>query len=480
MANERPELSARRASITRAWPAAALVLASSLCACGSAPKSEQPTESTPKSHGQAPLATADVTRSVVTTAPSGAAPAAAAPITDVEKALEYDPKDPLGDLESADAIDRLAHGGAREKNAGAKPPAGGCVVVDEGRRVWPAKGPSAIAAVGGGDFVVAGYATRDGREQLFVVRVPPDQLPEPVIALDISPALPRARTAAPGLAVRDVNDISVATIDGAGKLIVRRLRLGRAGHGAPIELATGVDARFAPAVAQYQNRTLVAWTAGTTPMRTLLARVSSDDTVLSTGDLTPPSMGAAAPTFVSGASPPVLVAVDARNGMSPLLRIDFGADAVPQAAQVALPLSIVSAPPQLAAASSSIGTYAAFAGMGSAATSAVGLVAIAPIAGTPSAIVKGTAYGPLYLSAAAAPRALIFAADAPTKPGKEPPHEIHVHVVGMQGPGAATVLHGPGTAEQVAIARDDGGDVGVVFSGDSGVYVARLRCDDGA
>jgi hypothetical protein len=190
-------------------------------------------------------------------------------------------------------------------------------------------------------------------------------------------------------------------------------------------------------------------------------------------------MGAAAPAFVSGASPPVLIAVDARNGMSPLLRVDFGADAVPQAPQVVLPLSIVSTPTQLAAASSSIGTYVAFAGLGTAATSAVGLVAIAPIAGSPAALVKGTAYGPLYLSAVAAPRALIFAADAPTQPGKDPQHEIHVHVVGMQGAGAGAVIRGPGNASHVAIARDDSGDVGVAFSADSGIYVARLHCDDG-
>jgi hypothetical protein len=40
------------------------------------------------------------------------------------------------------------------------------------------------------------------------------------------------------------------------------------------------------------------------------------------------------------------------------------------------------------------------------------------------------------------------------------------------------VLQGHGGAANAAIARDDDGNVGVAFSSDTGVYVARLRCDD--
>ena len=74
-----------------------------------------------------------------------------------------------------------------------------------------------------------------------------------------------------------------------------------------------------------------------------------------------------------------------------------------------------------------------YTGLGSASTSAVGLVSILPVPGTPEALVKGTAYGQLHVSAAAGPRSVLLAADAPTRPGKEPPHEIHVHVVRLEG-----------------------------------------------
>jgi hypothetical protein len=140
---------------------------------------------------------------------------------------------------------------------------------------------------------------------------------------------------------------------------------------------------------------------------------------------------------------------------------------------------MVSSPPRIAAASSSVGTYVAYTGLGSAATSAIGLVAIAPVPGSPQALVKGTGYGPLHVSAAAGARALLFAADAPTQPGKDPKHEIHVHVIGINGPGPAAVVRGPGDASYAALARAEGGSVGLAFTAPAGVYVARLRCDDG-
>jgi hypothetical protein len=132
----------------------------------------------------------------------------------------------------------------------------------------------------------------------------------------------------------------------------------------------------------------------------------------------------------------------------------------------------------LAAAAGSVGTYVAFTGLGSAATSAVGLVALAPITGSPSTMIAGTAYGPLYVAATNAPRALLFAADAPTQPGKDPPHEIRVQAIGITGPGPAAVIKGAGSAAHAGIARTAEGEVGVVFSAESGVYVARLHCDD--
>lgn len=480
----------------RSWLAIVLLLG-----CGSAQKTEQPPE-TAKPIAALPGSSDPAVPATGRTDDGSGAQQAEAVTTaggDVERALAYDPADPLGDLKSADELDKYAQGA---ETSDAKPEQGRCVVVDAGRRVWPAPGPASIASVGHG-FVVAGYAMREGREQLFTVHVPERGLPQPMGAFEIDPPYPRERSAPPGLAARDESDVAVAFADGKGKLSLRRLRVGGGGGGggAPLELAVNVDTRFEPAVTHSPERTLVAWTVGSTPMRAQLAVISGAGEVVARHDLTPASMGASAPSFVSGANPPVLVAIDARAGFSPILRIDIGADGTPHPATVALPVSMVATPPELAAASSSIGTYVAYTGVGSAATSAIGLVAIEPIAGKPEAFVKGTGYGPLHLAAVATPRGVLVAADAPATPepgakGAAPqlaakgamlpgaskigPREIHVRLIGLQGPGPQTVLRGPGGASHAAIARDDAGNVGVAFSSSSGVYVARLRCDDAA
>jgi hypothetical protein len=413
-------------------------------------------------------------------APAGRSAHPAQQDDEVERALAYDPNDPLGELESADALDRMASGNSPSQAAKTpgKPPSNGCVVVEPGQRVWPSPGPAAIATIGE-SFVVAGYAMHDGHEQLFLVRTTLGSKPEPITAFEVAPPSPSVRKAPPALSARDENDVSVAFVDGTNRLWVRRLRLGRAGNGAAIEVASGLDSRFAPTLAHQQDRTLVAWTVGSTPMRTELAALSSEDSILARTDVTPSAMGAAAATFVSGASPPVLIAVDARNGMSPLLRIELDNSGTAKPAEVALPVSMVSSPPRLAAASNASGTYVAYAGLGAAAKSAIGLVSITKPTTTPLTMVPGTAYGPLQLASAAASHAVFFAVDAPIAPGNDPRREIHVHVVSAKGMGAATVIRGPGSAANAAVAHGVGGEIAVAFTSPSGVYVAHLRCDVG-
>jgi hypothetical protein len=399
---------------------------------------------------------------------------AAAPV-DVDSVLAYDPADPLANLEAADALDSAA----APLNSDVKPPLRGCAVVHAGRRVWPTPGPANVVSLGRG-FAVVGYASKDEHDQLFLVHLPASGQPEPITALDIQPPHPQPRVAPPGVSARGENDLMVAFTDGKGELFARRLRIGRGGMGPRVALGKGVDTRFAPAVTHHEDRVLVAWTKGSTPMQTHLAVIDDEGKVGARSDLTPTSMGASAPSFISGASPPSVLTIDARDGVSPIVRTDLGADLKPGEDEVAVVAGMVSSPSELAGASSTMGTWVAYTGLGSAATSAVGLVPIAPVPGSPQALVKGTAYGPLHVAAVAAPRALIFAADAPTEPGKDPPHEIRVHVVDAEGPGDATVLKGPGgRAEHVSIARDDSGMVGVAYSADSGVHVALLRCDDG-
>jgi hypothetical protein len=392
----------------------------------------------------------------------------------VAEALRYDPADPLANLESADVLDRAL----RTKNKpAAKVPARGCATTEDPRAVWSEPGVATVAA-NGGDFIVAGYAARGGEERLFVVRVAASGKLEPVATEKLAVPHPGKRVAGPGLAADPAQGVTVAFTDGAGKLQMQQLR-GSRGAGATRTLGSGVDTRFEPAVAYARRGALIAYTLGSTPMRSMLVRLDPQGQAISTHDITPAAMGAAAPAFVVGASPLMLVTADARSGMSPIARVALDSEGNPGTPEVAVPVGMMSQPPELAAAQSGAGTFIGYTGVGSAATSAVGMVKVLPKVGAPEPLVKGTAYGALHIDAAASSGAVYFAADAPVTVGKEPKHEIRI--VRVDGQGAGPVLQiaaSAGDATHAAIARGDDGTLAVVFSAQDGVYLARVRCAD--
>jgi hypothetical protein len=409
-------------------------------------------------------------------APTRAAPAATPSNAriDVNEALRYDPNDPLGNLEAADVLDRgAAHGGSAKLVV----PARGCAVAEEPRRVWPKPGLASVAAFGGG-FVLAGYTQGNAGEQVFVVYVTGKGKLEPVATLPLATPYPGERLAAPGLAADAAQGVSVAYADGSGTLFEQNLRVGAAyGGGAPLTVAHGVDTRFEPAVGFGKRGTLIAYTVGSTPMHTMLVRLDPKGDVMGTHDVTPAAMGAAAPAFVNGAFPLWLVTADPRNGLSPIARTPLDAEGKPGPAEVAAPVGMMSTPPELAAAQADFGAFVVYTGLGSAATSAVGLVRVAPKAESPEAFVKGTAYGTLHAAAIGSKHAVLIAADAPLGAGKKPLHEIHVAMLDAKGQGPILHVTSPtGDATHAAIAQNDQAGVAITFSAADGVYLARLSC----
>jgi hypothetical protein len=118
-----------------------------------------------------------------------------------------------------------------------------------------------------------------------------------------------------------------------------------------------------------------------------------------------------------------------------------------------------------------------YAGNGSAATSAVGLLRIGPKAGSPEAFVKGTAYGTLYSAAVSLPGAILVAADVPLAPGKQPKHAVQLALVDDKGPGPVLRVTSPsGDATHVSLARGTSDEVGFSFSAPDGVYLGTVRC----
>ena len=362
-------------------------------------------------------------------------------------------------------------------------PRRGCVSLTElPVKVWAEPGPSTIAAHAGA-FVVAGYAPREGGgEDLWLVTLSPSSPPRPLRRLPVEPRASAGRIAPPALASDGTGHLLVAGIDGRGR--VRAADIATNDPLAEVALGTvaeGADQRFAPAAAALARHRLIAWTDGTgTPMRVRLAMLGLDGTVTARHDVTPQSMGASAPAFAAGVSPPALYFVDARAGVSPIVRVEITADGAPREAAVARPVGTVTTPPRLAVARAGNRTFAGYTAVGNAAATAVGYVPLESDDSSPAAIVPGTGYGELHVSAAPGPRAVIFAADAPTAAPPESPREVHVRIVDAQGAGPVLALRAPdGSASDAAIARGAGGVLGVSATAGDGVYVFWARCDDG-
>jgi hypothetical protein len=344
--------------------------------------------------------------------------------------------------------------------------------------VWSKPGIASLAALDK-DFVLAGYTRLGEQEQVFVVHVSGDGKLEPIASVPLRVPHPGERVAAPGLGADSAHGVTVAYTDGSGELFMQALRVGAAhGGGHATSLAKGVDTRFAPAVDHVERGALIAYTLGTTPMRVALARIGVKGDVIGTHNVTPDGMGAAAPTFVRGASPRALVTADPRNGMSPISRTPLDADGKPGKVELTAPVGMMSQPPQLSAAQTDFGAYVVYSGMGSAATSAIGLVRIGPKVGAPEAFVKGTAYGALHNAAIALPNAILVAADAPLGPGKQPKHALQLALLDAKGQGPALRVESPsGDATHVALAQGRE-SIGFAFSAPDGVYWGTVRCSD--
>jgi hypothetical protein len=162
--------------------------------------------------------------------------------------------------------------------------------------------------------------------------------------------------------------------------------------------------------------------------------------------------------------------------MSPISRTPLDSEGKPGKVELTAPVGMMSQPPQLSAAQSEFGAYVVYSGMGSAATSAIGLVRIGPKVGAPEPFVKGTAYGALHNAAIALPNAILVAADAPLSAGKQPKHALQLAMVDAKGQGPALRVESPsGDATHVALAegRDE---IGFAFSAPDGVYWGTVRC----
>lgn len=274
--------------------------------------------------------------------------------------------------------------------------------------------------------------------------------------------------------VRKAADLYVlAWIDDQGG--VWSLRYAARNFGQPKQLGTGADRRFAPALYEEGGVSLLAYVASVNDtMHTFVVR-SHDATGV---DITPPGHGAAAPSFVLGAEQPVLVVVDARAGVSPLLELSFDAQGTPRPALVRTPISQPYSPPLLRAVAVPEGEIeVAFSAIGKLAATAIGRVplrrALAPVALLPS---RG--YGELSFDVTRVGRAVVYALESPLSEEPHAPRGLELKWLDRAGEGQTLKLDGTSPALWPSIAATAlMGEVVVGYVVGTEARVVRLRCD---
>ncbi|MDB4989773.1 MAG: hypothetical protein JWN04_4951 [Myxococcaceae bacterium] len=291
--------------------------------------------------------------------------------------------------------------------------------------------------------------------------------PGPQIALD--------SRAVHASAVCSAAHCELAWVDERARLLARSL--GPAGLDPTRVLASGVDRRFAPALAEFANGIHYAYTASVEDAMHTLWVTRVGDKVSVPRDLTPPGHGAAASTFVLGATVPTLVFIDAHAGISPLLELRFDPAGRPGEVVVRTPVSQPFAPPLLSAVQWSDGrAEVVFSAVGRMAMTAIARVslrtAIDPVALQPS-----TGYGALSFSAARAAHRALFALEVPSASAPDAPRSLALKLLdGVRtddGPRLELGAHRPSLAS-----GPHAGDYLLSYVRDEMVHVLHVACAD--
>jgi len=354
-------------------------------------------------------------------------------------------------------------------------PESGCAFADpvraHGRPAWVD-----VAAAGDG-FLIAGSAPAEDGEEAFLVRVGAGEAPRTAARAALEHPVPRERRRAPPALAIAGSRAALALVDGEHRLLLATFDPRSPGTLALAPVADGASLRFAPALAARGDGWAVAWTdERDTPMR--VRGALADPGGRRRGDpmdLTPTAGGAAAPAFVEGATPPVLMHIDPRQGMSVSHRVPLTGDGFGEP-EVARPVSLVAEPSETAAVRLGRTDWLGYTAVGDVATTAVGLVRLEGTA--PAApLVRGTGYGVLHVDAARLGEGAVFVADAPQGSPPSSPRELHVRTVSAGGTaGEPAVVVGPSGAASRGRVAVAGRAVAATFAGADGTYVAIGRC----
>lgn len=267
----------------------------------------------------------------------------------------------------------------------------------------------------------------------------------------------------------------LAVVDERARLL--GVQLTSKGFSSPRVLASGLDRRFAPALADTGSRVLYAYTANVDKAMHTFWLESKDGKVSAPSDLTPRAHGAAAPSFVLGSKLPTLVAVDPWAGLSPLLELDFGVQGPPSAAVVRTPVSQPYEPPLLAAVEWSSGDVeVAYTAVGRLAMTAIGSVPLRK-ASEPAALSPSKGYGELSFAAARSRTRALFAMEVAVDTKPDAPREIVLKLLDGVSTGQGPTFAADARHPSVSSLRDPG-EYLVTYARANTIQAALVGCQD--
>jgi len=241
-------------------------------------------------------------------------------------------------------------------------------------------------------------------------------------------------------------------------------------------LASGLDRRFAPALSQHGRRVLYAYTSAVDEVMHTWLLVRAQGETTPARDLTPAGHGAAAASFVLGARPPILVVIDARAGVSPLLEIGFDDAAAPKVAQVRTPVSQPYTPPLLQAVQHASGEVELFyTAIGKLAMTAVGRVWLR-VAKEPTALLPSRGYGELTFSVAVGGGTALLALETPTGSAPTAKRTLALKLTDGVSTHDALTIDAGGEAARPSLASAGAGEYLLAYVRDGVVHAASLGC----
>lgn len=352
-------------------------------------------------------------------------------------------------------------------------PDGGCTETHQ-QLLSPSAGSSGTAWSGGTLFVAV-LTAEDGKASLRIGRVVAADTEQPAAYTGTSQQVSAQgfswEQGGPSISARGSTAIvALATVPG-------RVLLGRVPQQeAPTPLVTvaeSADPRFAVALGGRAGQPLLAYVRKGRTMRVSALWLSANLAVERSRDVTPAGMGAAAPLLLSGGSGALadLVVIDAREGLSPVVRIPLGPRGNVGEPEVLYSLSTVTQPPRFAIAkqANNDAVKIAYVAVGRAATTAIGLVS-APGTAAPTALVPGTGYGTLSVAAAGP----LFAVTVAQGSRPEDPRSLELRLAHDAPTTPRARVAGP--AKAPALSTDGSGHYALSYATPDGVWLKIFRC----